>query len=228
MIQSVTSNSGYTTATSYNHHWKKMNLANAEKDTTISDLTASTSTDSSTVSDEKALSLEDLFLMMQNDQRSASIPEAEETQTDSTLGSIDADGDGTLSTDEFDALMSQLGITNAPDAEDFFAQFDTNGDGEITSTEMDANKPMGPPPMGMPPMGGQEADEFFSKYDTNSDGEITADELTTAASQAESASRTDSATTAELSEEFKQFAAKVMQAYETNYQYMYGSDGASA
>ena len=53
-----------------------------------------------------------------------------------TLGGIDADGDGTISTDEYEEMIAQMGISNALSAEDFFKQYDVNEDGEISQDEM--------------------------------------------------------------------------------------------
>ncbi|RJQ25179.1 EF-hand domain-containing protein [Candidatus Parcubacteria bacterium] len=72
---------------------------------------------------------------------------------------IDTDSDGTLSEDEYENLVSQLGEQNSLSTEDFFAKFDTDGDGEITGSEMEAvqssetsdTAPIGPPPP--PPSG---------------------------------------------------------------------------
>lgn len=54
----------------------------------------------------------------------------------STTSSIDTDGDGTISADEYEEMISQMGIPNAMSADDFFAQFDVNEDGEISQDEM--------------------------------------------------------------------------------------------
>jgi len=64
------------------------------------------------------------------------VSEKEEQAEAGDISSIDADGDGTLSTDEYEAMISQMGIPNALDAEEFFKQFDLNEDGEISADEM--------------------------------------------------------------------------------------------
>ncbi|MGB4659945.1 MAG: EF-hand domain-containing protein [Mobilitalea sp.] len=254
MISSISSDSSYLTLQTNNSLLKKLAAAKeADKNTAVySDLSSQTNELSSN-SDSKVLSIEALMGMMQTSQNSTRIPLAAKEETSSTenvLGTIDADGDGTLSATEYDAMISQMGIDDAASSEDFFAQFDTDANGEITSAEMDANKPMGPPPAGMPPE--DDAQTIISGLDTDGDGTISVSEYeaaVTAAGLSDAPTSkdlfaqfdTDSdgkitadellsaqiASAANQTEKFKSLAADTLSAYETNYQYMYESDNST-
>ena len=71
---------------------------------------------------------------MMEERRSEQI--ASENAGRGDISSIDADSDGTISTDEYEEMISQMGITNALSADEFFAQYDVNEDGEISQDEM--------------------------------------------------------------------------------------------
>jgi Ca2+-binding EF-hand superfamily protein len=232
-------------------------LANTEtsKDSTSNLTLSDEATDSSTFSnDRSSLTLEELLgSMQQTAQKQISISsEMNPSTSESGIGSVDADGDGTISEDEYDELMSQMGITDAACAKDFFAQYDTDADGEITSAEMDAGIPMGP--MGPPPARPESASSYldtdgdgivsteeykaavtelgiddteatealFAKYDTDSNGEITSDELK--AQQSTTVDSTNSTSAMSNLTEFQKVAARVLASYEANYQYMFETD----
>lgn len=139
------------------------------------------STESTESSDTAAyLPLDEHFGMMQSYQKAPAIPPAlgeedaeDDSDTASALGSIDADGDGTISADEYDDLMAEMGITNPLSADEFFAQYDTDEDGEITAAEMDAGKPANVPPA---PISEEDKPAFSSDIDTDGDGSISTDE----------------------------------------------------
>ncbi|MDX2475516.1 MAG: EF-hand domain-containing protein [Candidatus Krumholzibacteria bacterium] len=71
---------------------------------------------------------------------------------------IDADEDGKINTTEVqsmvDHMFEKMGA-QAPSAEEFMAQMDTDGDGTMSFAEFEAGRPPGPPPGGgqgmMPP-----------------------------------------------------------------------------
>lgn len=106
---------------------------------------------------------------------------ARQAQIKSILNGIDADDDGNISSEEYDSLISQLGIDNAPSSKDFFSLFDTNSDGEVTSEEFDSTMESARPPMGPPPEGRaqEDAQSKISDIDTDGDGTISADEYNT-------------------------------------------------
>lgn len=101
---------------------------------------------------------------------------------------IDEDGSGGLDQTEFSDLAAKVGEMTGKDvdAEDLFAQYDADGDGQLseeeTQTFMDDNRPEGPPPGGM--MGGMGAvqgpppdlSQVFSDADEDEDGSLDADE----------------------------------------------------
>ncbi|WOO37504.1 EF-hand domain-containing protein [Anaerocolumna sp. AGMB13020] len=139
------------------------------------------STDTLTEEEEKAarsnLSLIDVMGLMQ---KTGSVKEAEtkEDVKDDNSSTLDLDGDGTLSSDEYENLVDQLGLKNALSSEDFFARYDTDEDGEITAEELravNAEKRMPPPP---PPVLEEEESEegFSSAVDTDGDGYISTEE----------------------------------------------------
>jgi Ca2+-binding EF-hand superfamily protein len=120
--------------------------------------------------------LEELVGSMQqtSQKQMASLSAVNSGTSDGDISSIDVDGDGTISMDEYDTLISQLGIKDAASAEDFFAQYDTDANGEITSAEMDASKPTEEiPPMGPPP---EEMQTASSYLDTDGDGTVSLEE----------------------------------------------------
>jgi|GEM_PF-3359991 Ca2+-binding EF-hand superfamily protein len=208
MINSVNSYSKNLYATANNNLLSELKAIEAIKKTTSYQTPTDDAAESSTISNSSStLSLEEIAgMMQQTTQKQATLVSEANSSTDS-IDSIDADNDGTISSDEYDDLMSQLGIKDAPSSEDFFAQFDTNSDGEITSSEMDANRPTGP--MGPPPTDTQTttsyldtdgdgivsteeyqaavsalgiedtdaANALFAEYDTDSDGKITSSEM---------------------------------------------------
>ena len=108
----------------------------------------------------------------------------ENTTEAGDISTIDADGDGTISSDEYETMISQMGIKNALSAEDFFAAYDLNEDGEISADEMPEPGTVGASsqtaasqsaPPELPPM---EIDEdTLSQYDTDGDGVLSATEF---------------------------------------------------
>ncbi|BCN29397.1 EF-hand domain-containing protein [Anaeromicropila herbilytica] len=208
------------------HHYMKPKMAAS----TSSDEDTEAADDTSTTEETEAT------LLDQSQETGKS-----QTTTNSTLGSIDADGDGTISEDEYNKLISQLGIKDALSAKDFFSEFDTDGDGEITSTEMDAKRPMGPPPQKLETQvsnidtdgdgtistdeyesllsqlnvsNALSSEDFFKEYDTNSDGEISLDEIESAQSNLNQ----------NQSKNYGKLAANTLNAYENNYEYTFGSE----
>lgn len=130
-----------------------------------------------------------------------------QAQSGTDISGIDADGDGTISPDEYNTLINKLGLQHAPTSDEFFKKFDANSDGEISLDELKTaftiRKPMeaqqsdsdasnmlnydtdGDGALSKAEyeaaMSGQSgvlsADDFFAKVDTNADGKISVDEF---------------------------------------------------
>ncbi len=173
MIGSISSNTN-------NWYQKTGSLAKVQKSSESTVTADSLLTEDEKTVRSKNLSLMDIMGLMQNS-KSAKQEEIKDDAKDGDISSIDADGDGTISEDEYDTLISQLGIQNAPSAKDFFAKYDSDGDGEITSEEMQAKDTgkMMPPPL--PPIenkdGSEDSEEAFSTdTDTDGDGVISTEE----------------------------------------------------
>lgn len=112
---------------------------------------------------------------------------------------VDANGDSSISKDEFSTLSKSGGTQGSADTEAMFAQLDSDSDGAISRLESDAAiakagqemqaqgvRPQGPPP-GPPPSGGGAADSeesdttaIFDAMDTNEDGVVSLAEMTAA------------------------------------------------
>ena len=108
---------------------------------------------------------------------------------DDLFSKVDTDGSGSLSSNEFTALMNKMaasGDANATssDSSNAFASLDTDGDGTLTQAEFDAGRPAGangpqgaggPPPGGPPPASASSADSTtYDPLDTNKDGIVSA------------------------------------------------------
>lgn len=102
------------------------------------------------------------------------------TQVQGDISAIDADGDGTISTDEYEVMIEQMGIAGAMSADEFFTEYDTNEDGEISLEEMpepgsiepsmsNANMPSFVPEI-------EVDEETLAEYDTDGDGVLSAAE----------------------------------------------------
>jgi len=207
MINSVNSDSSYLTLLANNNLLNKLSETTKTNSEATSFKLPSDTSDQTSVSSIGGtnVSLEDHLRMMQSLQ-SQSVISTANTQSASTtdLSSLDLDGDGTISSDEYDSILSKMGITDAPSSKDFFAKVDTNSDGEISIDELKAQRPTGLPPtqaqsissdIDLDSDGTVSTDEydsaiaqmgitnapsskdFFAQVDTNSDGEISVDEL---------------------------------------------------
>lgn len=213
MINSINSSSSYWYGQTKNDSLNSLlTVATTNnKNLTVSSTTETTS-DSNDSSDlmNSNISVEELMEMLksgsmppppQGEATEANTEEStSETITDDSLSAYDTDGDGSISKDEYESMISELGIKNALSADELYAQYDTNEDGELSTDEIEAahsqTQPlMPPPPMGPPPKEDSEddtssiaavstdnasettADEVFSAYDTNQDGSIDADEF---------------------------------------------------
>ena len=102
---------------------------------------------------------------------------------------LDANGDGSLSTDELDQMVAN-GPTDGPSADQLLSQMDTDGNGSVSQSEFMAG-----------PGGGQQAqadqsgsttDDYFSSIDTNGDGYISKSEFEAAMGESTSSGSTSS------------------------------------
>ena len=210
MLNAINSSLNYTTAYVKNDALSALLTAATSANGSYlevgqTDETASDS-DSGSRSSGKKLSAEEIMEMMKSGTMPPPPPmnEMEElssdTAEDDSLSEYDTDGNGSISKEEYETMLSQLGVTDALSADDLYSQYDTDGDGELNSEEIDAIKeqtrPMMPPPPPMRMVSGESTDEgtitassstedseetalnqIFSKYDTNQDGTIDADEF---------------------------------------------------
>lgn len=120
------------------------------------------------------------------------------------FNTADTNGDGSLDITEFTTMMSSRPAppstdgNTPPSAEDLFAKFDTDGNGQLSQDELDAgmksirqafhahrhhrdNDGDGDDGVaGASSVGALSAADLFAKIDTNSDGAISIDELTAA------------------------------------------------
>lgn len=187
--------------------------------------------------------LKDHLGMMQNRSKVPVIPpefseEGEENETSGIPGSIDTDGDGSISADEYENLIEKLGITNAPSADEFFTRYDTDGDGEITGAEMDAGRSGDVPPVNISE---DEMPAFSSDVDTDGDGSISADEydayvsrsgIDDPLSSSDFFAKYDTDSDGELTvdeiktayDKYVRTASNVSGSYETNFEYAYDPD----
>ena len=128
------------------------------------------------------------------------------------IGSLDTDGDGSLSQDE---VANAVGASST-DISSKFAKLDSNGDGKLSQGELSSaldsavNSAGGPPQGGPPPgvhhghhhhggMAKQEASDLVSQLDTNGDGTVSLDELNAGSAAATSSTSTSSSTDASTS-----------------------------
>ena len=121
--------------------------------------------------------------------------------TKGDISSIDADGDGTISTDEYEEMISQMGITNALTAEEFYAQYDVNEDGEISQNEMPEPGSVG----------------------------IASNSTVSTLATDESAASVPTDTTEDItaSSEYQQLIFKTLQAYKNHYESMFATEDGS-
>lgn len=119
------------------------------------------------------------------------------SSTDALFSKMDANSDGSLSTDELgkgmkdimpppstmDFAQSRSDTRGSSGQDDLFAKLDANGDGSLNATEFEAGRPQNaegaPPPGGPPPAGGSSGGASSTTYDpldTNEDGTVSAKE----------------------------------------------------
>ena len=162
------------------------------------------------------------------------------TQAQGDISTIDADGDGTISTDEYEVMIEQMGIANAMTADEFFTEYDTNEDGEISVDEMPKPGRVGSSMenvgMAVPLPGAELDDTTISAYDTDGDGVLSAEEFSAMMEairpdeeekDEQSDETTDSQTMNLAQMAFQNRIFQAMSAYETQYKSMFESEEGS-
>jgi Ca2+-binding EF-hand superfamily protein len=109
---------------------------------------------------------------------------------DALISALDANGDGTLSSDELSNGLSSAG--SSADSKEIFSALDKNEDGTVSKDELAASLTPPPPPPQV------SSDALFSQLDTDSDGSVTATELSSALQASNGASSTSTDTSAAL------------------------------
>ncbi len=98
------------------------------------------------------------------------------------VSSADSDGDGTIDSEEAEALVDFINTATGSSlsVEDFMSDSDTDGTEGLSTEEaiagLEANRPEGPPPGGMGGMGGSMESELVSSADSDGDGTISTEE----------------------------------------------------
>lgn len=98
------------------------------------------------------------------------------------VSSADSDGDGTIDSEEAEALVDFINTATGSSlsVEDFMSDSDTDGTEGLSTEEavagLEANRPQGPPPGGMGGMGGSMESDLVSSADSDSDGTISTEE----------------------------------------------------
>ncbi|WP_055037025.1 EF-hand domain-containing protein [Blastochloris viridis] len=95
----------------------------------------------------------------------------EDTPISKLFSSIDSDGDGSLSADEFSTFVQSLG-GSAEDASELYSSIDSDGDGAVSEEELASALP--PPP---PPLAEDAAGSIVSALDSDGDGALSKSEL---------------------------------------------------
>lgn len=130
---------------------------------------------------------------------------------------IDADSDGSVSTDEYETLVSQMGASDALSAEDFFKEYDTDSNGEITAQEIIAGLESA-----IKSATADDTTTNSSTTDSASNGTTTGDSETVDSSSSTAASENIAAQS--LSAQYLSTIEKMVNAYEKNYEYMFDKE----
>jgi len=184
--------------------------------------TSSTSTDeTSSSTSTKELSFEDLIGLLSSSKSQSEMappPPPQQGGQGALPTDVDSDGDGSLSTDEYDKMISNMGINGALSSTDFFSQYDVNNDGEISADEMPEPGSVAPNMTSSTSETSDLASKLFSQYDTNQDGTISASEFSDMITslQGETTTNEDSNDSNLL---LQRIAMDAIKAYEENYGY---------
>jgi len=110
---------------------------------------------------------------------------------DALISALDADGDGSISSDELSSGLTSAG--SSADSNQIFSALDKNKDGTVSQEELTASLTPPPPP---PPQ--ISSDELFSQLDADGDGSISATELSSALQTSDNTSTNSTDTSAAL------------------------------
>ena len=119
-----------------------------------------------------SLSSEEMAAMAPPPPPDKSTDQAPNTElADAVISALDADGNGTISSDELSNGLTSAG-SNA-DSSQIFSALDKNQDGTVSKDELAASLTPQPPQQAS-------SDELFSSLDADSDGSVSGSELTSA------------------------------------------------
>jgi Ca2+-binding EF-hand superfamily protein len=130
-----------------------------------------------------SLSSEEMAAMAPPPPPDKSTDQAPNTElADAVISALDADGNGTISSDELSNGLTSAG-SNA-DSSQIFSALDKNQDGTVSKDELAASLTPQPPQQAS-------SDELFSSLDADSDGSVSGSELTSALQAGHSSTSSD-------------------------------------
>lgn len=119
-----------------------------------------------------SLSSEEMAAMAPPPPPDKSTDQAPNTElADAVISALDADGNGTISSDELSNGLTSAG--SSADSSQIFSALDKNQDGTVSKDELAASLTPQPPQQAS-------SDELFSSLDADSDGSVSGSELTSA------------------------------------------------
>lgn len=130
-----------------------------------------------------SLSSEEMAAMAPPPPPDKSTDQAPNTElADAVISALDADGNGTISSDELSNGLNSAG--SSADSSQIFSALDKNQDGTVSKDELAASLTPQPPQQAS-------SDELFSSLDADSDGSVSGSELTSALQAGHSSTSSD-------------------------------------
>ena len=130
-----------------------------------------------------SLSSEEMAAMAPPPPPDKSTDQAPNTElADAVISALDADGNGTISSDELSNGLTSAG--SSADSSQMFSALDKNQDGTVSKDELAASLTPQPPQQAS-------SDELFSSLDADSDGSVSGSELTSALQAGHSSTSSD-------------------------------------
>ena len=130
-----------------------------------------------------SLSSEEMAAMAPPPPPDKSTDQAPNTElADAVISALDADGNGTISSDELSNGLTSAG--SSADSSQIFSALDKNQDGTVSKDELAASLTPQPPQQAS-------SDELFSSLDADSDGSVSGSELTSALQAGHSSTSSD-------------------------------------